>query len=109
MQSLTFLPDSRNTFWTSSTCLADRTPESWLSSISSDSSSTEWTIVSLLIEDSPQLAQHRLGHGQGDLPLPREDHVRPGLAEGGPLAQVRAAHEHPHRPGRRSSAWPGRG
>src|SRR3954454_12764430 len=44
-----------------------------------------------LLRGGPQLPQDGLGDGQGDLPLPRVDLVRPGLAEGCLLPQVRAA------------------
>src|SRR5581483_5718273 len=46
-----------------------------------------------LIGYSSKFPQDSLSHGQGNLPLPREDPVRPSLAERGHLAQVRTAHQ----------------
>src|SRR5215471_19065293 len=43
-----------------------------------------------LLGDRSQLAQDGLGHGQGNLPLTRDDPIRAGAAEGGLLPQVRA-------------------
>ena len=47
LQSRTRFFDSRKTFWARSACSGSRTPASSVSSMSSTSSSTEWTIVSL--------------------------------------------------------------